>query len=253
VGTLQRRHRFYGHLVLLSLGVMLFVALPTPFRRLSVFCSEVVILMLTVELGKPLHPHQPKRRWYDNAYRWIGLAAFGFQAVWLLSPMTINWASGVPILALLASFVFWSLKRLLYCLSREKVIDSKVISGAVAGYLLLGINGGLFFSVLETLAPGSFFNTALDHQRLALEVFAQNPSEVSSWMLDLSRIYYFAFATLTTVGYGDIVPSTPIAQMASVGLSIAGPLYIALVMGLLISRYTVQAKKQEDDQPRGLD
>jgi voltage-gated potassium channel len=117
----------------------------------------------------------------------------------------------------------------------------------------LGITGGLFFSVLETVAPGSFVNTAMDHQRLALEVFVQNPSEVSSWMLDLSRVYYFAFVTLTTVGYGDIVPSTPTAQMASVALSISGPLYIALVMGLLISRYTVQAEKQDDDQARGPD
>jgi voltage-gated potassium channel Kch len=245
------RHRFYGHLLLLSLGVMFLIAFPTPFRRLSVFCSEVLILMLTVALGKPLRPHQQRRHWYDTLYRLIGLACFGFQGVWLFSPVSLRLASGMPVLALLATFVFWSLKRLLYCLSREKVINGKVISGAVAGYLLLGITGGLFFSVLETVAPGSFVNTAMDHQRLALEVFAQNPSEVSSWMLDLSRVYYFAFVTLTTVGYGDIVPSTPTAQMASVALSISGPLYIALVMGLLISRYTVQAEKQDDDQARG--
>jgi hypothetical protein len=249
VATLQRRHRFYGHLLLLSLGVMVLIAFPYPVRRLSVLCSEVLILMLTFELGRPLRPRQHKRCWYDNAYRLIGLAAFSFQLLWLLSPVSWRFTSGVPVLALSAMFVFWSLKRLLYCLSCEMVISAKVISGAVAGYLLLGITGGLFFSVLETVAPGSFVSTARDHQTLALEVFAANPSDVSTWMLDLSRIYYFAFVSLTTVGYGDIVPTTPTAQMASVALSISGPLYLALVMGLLISRYTIQSENQEDLNP----
>ena len=249
MANLQRRHRFYGHLLLLSLGVMLLIACPYPVRRLSVLCSEVLVLMLTVELGRPLRPRQHKRHWYDNAYRLIGLAAVGFQLLWLLSPVNWRFTSGVPVLALIAIFVFWSLQRLLYCLSCEKVISAKVISGAVAGYLLLGITGGLFFSVLETVAPGSFVNTARDHQGLALQVFAQDPSGIPSWMLDLSRIYYFAFVSLTTVGYGDIVPTTPTAQMASVALSISGPLYLALVMGLLISRYTIQGENQQDQNP----
>jgi hypothetical protein len=253
VATLQRRHRFYGHLLLLSLGVMVLIAFPYPVRRLSVLCSEVLILMLTFELGRPLRPRQHKRHLYDNAYRLIGLAAFTFQLVWLLSPVNWRFTSGVPVLALITIFVFWSIKRLLYCLSCEKVINAKVISGAVAGYLQLGITGGLFFSVLETVAPGSFVNTAREYKGMALEVFSGSSSEIASWMLDVSRIYYFAFVSLTTVGYGDIVPTTPTAQMASVALSIAGPLYLAVVMGLLISRYTIQGDNQQDQNPRDPD
>ena len=59
------------------------------------------------------------------------------------------------------------------------------------------------------------------------------------------NIHYFAFVTLTTVGYGDIIPALPPAQMSTVGLSIVGQLYLAIVMGLLISRYTLQSEKQE--------
>lgn len=65
------------------------------------------------------------------------------------------------------------------------------------------------------------------------------------WSLDFTRIHYFAFVSLTTVGYGDIIPGTPPAQMASVALSICGPLYLAIVMGLLISRYTLQSEVEE--------
>jgi len=66
------------------------------------------------------------------------------------------------------------------------------------------------------------------------------------WDLDFSRLNYFAFVSITTVGYGDIVPVRRLAQMACISLSIVGPLYIAIVMGLLISRYTVQTQQAEE-------
>jgi hypothetical protein len=41
--------------------------------------------------------------------------------------------------------------------------------------------------------------------------------------------------------------------MTSVSLSVVGPLYLAMVMGLLISRFTVQTQEEDDeasdDQP----
>ncbi|NDC14564.1 MAG: two pore domain potassium channel family protein [Synechococcaceae bacterium WB9_2_170] len=245
---MRQRHRFYRHLFLLSVGVMVLIALPYPIRRLSVVCSGLLILLLTLALGEPLQPGQHKRRWPDSLYRLIGLAAFGFQVVWLLSPFSGQWSSGVPVMGLLTLFVFWSLRRLLICLGRETVISGQVIMGAVAGYLLLGITGGLLFSVLETVAPGSFINAARDHQSLAIAVLPQHPDQLATWTFDLSRIYYFAFVSLTTVGFGDIVPATPPAQMASVALSISGPIYLAVVMGLLISRNTVQPENHQEER-----
>ncbi len=52
-----------------------------------------------------------------------------------------------------------------------------------------------------------------------------------------STINYFAFVCLTTVGFGDIKPMLPLSRMVSVATSIAGPLYLAAVMGVLIGRY----------------
>lgn len=245
-----QRHRFYRHLFLFAVGVMVLIALPYPIRRLSVVCSLALILVLTLELGKPIQPRRRQVRWSDNLYFLIGLVGFAFQVTWLFTPaVTGRLTSGVPVMVLLTIFSFWSLKRLLICLSRETVINGQVLTGAVAGYLLLGINGGLFFAVLETVAPGSFINAAHDQQTMAIGLFPLDSNHLAAWTLDLSRIYYFAFVSLTTVGFGDIVAATPPAQMATVALSVSGPLYLAVVMGLLISRYTVQAKAQ-DDHPR---
>jgi hypothetical protein len=38
------------------------------------------------------------------------------------------------------------------------------------------------------------------------------------------------------LGYGDIAPIHPLAQLASVGLSVLGPLYITVVIGVVVSR-----------------
>jgi len=65
------------------------------------------------------------------------------------------------------------------------------------------------------------------------------------WSIDFVQLNYFAFITLTTTGYGDIHPVTPQSQMVSVMVAITGTVYLALVMGLLISRYTVQDVEEE--------
>ena len=52
-----------------------------------------------------------------------------------------------------------------------------------------------------------------------------------------SAINCFPFVCLTTVGFGDINPMLPLSRMVSVVTSIAGPLYLAAVMGVLIGRF----------------
>ncbi|MCP9809641.1 two pore domain potassium channel family protein, partial [Cyanobium sp. HWJ4-Hawea] len=181
--------------------------------------------------------------WFDRYYRLLGLASFLFQLIWLISPQSLHFLSGLPFLLSLSCFLFWSLKRLLSCLSQETFIGADVIVGAVAGYLLLGLCGGIIFSVMETVVPGSFINVDAAHGSLYLADQSGATSQLAAWSYDYSRIYYFAFVSLTTVGYGDIVPGTTTSQMASVALSVCGPLYLAIVMGLLISRYTVQTEE----------
>jgi hypothetical protein len=68
------------------------------------------------------------------------------------------------------------------------------------------------------------------------------------WAVDFVELNYFAFVTLTTTGYGDIHPVTPQTQMLCVMVAIAGTVYLAMVMGLLISRYTARDVEDQLDQ-----
>ena len=94
--------------------------------------------------------------------------------------------------------------------------------GATAGYLHIGLAAGLGMSALETIQPGSF---------QPLEMANVGDSSVLANARLFSAINYYAFVCLNTVGFGDISPMLPLSRMVSVATSVAGPLYLAAVMG----------------------
>ena len=253
----RKRHRFYRHLFCVTLVLLFLQALPPPAFRVHLVGSAMLNLLLLIELGRVI----PRVAFVNVAvdpvavrnarlYRVVGALGLAAQLIWVFTPASASF-TGMPVMALIGVFVFWSLQRLISLLGREQSIGRQVIAGAVAGYLLLGICGGLLFAVLETLQPGSFRNMVhLHHGEHVKELLVPNSDlDKLIWDLDFSRISYFAFVALTTTGFGDIVPVTPVAEMSTIALSIAGSLYLALVMGLLISRFTVQTQQEEELEP----
>jgi len=90
------------------------------------------------------------------------------------------------------------------------------IQGGIAGYLLLGLLWAQAYALVETLHPGSYSG--------ALGVAAGH----RGWI-------YFSFVTLTTVGYGDILPVHPAARSLAMLEAVTGPLYIAILLARLVS------------------
>ncbi|CAK6699665.1 potassium channel family protein [Synechococcus sp. CCY9201] len=239
----SRRHRFYRNLLLLDLFILGCLSLPAPFNRLAHLVYGLLLLILSLQLRETLRPGG--RRSNDLAFRLVGLACLLSMVFWSFTPLEVR-NSGLPLLLLITGFIAWSLQRLILFLSEEKLINQKVLMGAVAGYLLLGLTAGMVVTVLETLQPGSFIS-ASDQKPLIL------PGPTSSlevpWNLDFVRLTYYAFVCISTVGFGDILPQTPAAQMFTVLFTVVGPLYIAVVMGILISRLTVQESEVQKSHP----
>jgi voltage-gated potassium channel Kch len=49
-----------------------------------------------------------------------------------------------------------------------------------------------------------------------------------------THVLYFSFTTLTTLGYGDIVPVSPIARALTSTEAITGPIYLAVLVVRLV-------------------
>jgi membrane protein implicated in regulation of membrane protease activity len=237
----RRRHRFYRRLLLVCLLLLGTFVLPGR-SSLLIFPGYLLLMaMLCLELGGALDGGEP--RLADRFYPVLGLAAILSQLYWLLVPHHVRF-TGVVLAIVFALFFLWTLHRLVGVLALEEHISRRVVGGALAGYLLLGICGGLLLCVIESLQPGSFRSALGGSDPLMRGGGLQVLSPLTLiWERDFLRFNYFAFVSLTTVGYGDIIPVKPLAQMVSLMLSIVGPLYIAVVMGVLISRFTSQIER----------
>lgn len=101
----------------------------------------------------------------------------------------------------------------------EKRVDTDILCGAVAVYLLLGVAWAISFEVFVSLDPDAF--TGL----------STNAIERSNQLL------YFSFTTLTTLGYGDIVPANPLLRIWAVAEAVCGVIYLAILVARFVSIY----------------
>lgn len=100
------------------------------------------------------------------------------------------------------------------------------LAGAICVYLMLGLTFAILFSVLEVARPGAF----------AL------PEAVSHLRLGHGEEYvfiYFSFSTLTTLGFGDIVPVSAFARTLTWMEAAAGQLYLAILIARLVGLHLV--------------
>ncbi len=217
-----QRHRYYRQLLLLCLAVIGSFALPGPLARLTwIGYAGLTALLWRLPGAGPWH-------------RILALASLLAEVLWIGAPQTLRLA-GLPLLVLFTLFIGRSLRLLLHALAREREVDGEVLAGATAGYLLLGIAGGLLLTLLDSLLPGSF-RDSITGLSLNMPASGSLAQAGHSWDQGFQRLNYFAFVTLTTVGYGDVIPTAPVVQVVCIALSVVGPLYLALVLGLLLSR-----------------
>jgi Ion channel len=117
-------------------------------------------------------------------------------------------------LACFASFVIV----LMLQVFRPGLITLHRVLGAVAAYISIGITWGYAYYATSLVNPGA--------------VRFESPSQ--AYDIPSARYIYFSFTTLTTVGYGDVVPVHPVTRALAVAEALIGQLYPAiLIAGVL--------------------
>lgn len=102
---------------------------------------------------------------------------------------------------------------------RDGRMNSHRIMGAVGAFLLLGIVFAQAFRLMTLFVPGAF-------------AAGGTPTGVG----DFARgAVYFSFITLTSLGYGDIVPVHPFARALATLEAVAGQLFLAILVARLVA------------------
>lgn len=230
--------RHYNRLLAVCLALPVIFSLPSPWSRLASIGYLLLGLVLIRGLGRPPAGLQAGT-WSLRGFRILGVAALAVWLLWVLTPLEVR-STGIPVIVLWTLFSGWSAIRLIRLLAMERAVTGAVLRGALAGYLMLGLAAGMLLCALETIQPGSFSNVTFSG-----DVDPSTPV----WGLSFVKLHYFAFVSLTTTGYGDVLPQTSLAQLVSMVIAVAGTFYVAAVMGVLISRLTVQESRERDEPP----
>ena len=97
-------------------------------------------------------------------------------------------------------------------------IDGNKIIGSLTLCLLLGLIWTMIYLLLLAMDPSAFSGI-----------------EAANWQQGFSRVAYYSFVTLTTLGYGDILPTNHIAEFFVYMEAIIGVFYMAIIVSSLIS------------------
>jgi Ion channel len=150
-------------------------------------------------------------------------AAFSLITLTLLLRWGAGGSSSVALMVVehlltIASFALLS-ALILAQVFRDGPITGHRIQGAIAVYLLLGLTWTSAYNLVYQSMPGAFR-------------FADAADAASKHVHDL---LYYSFVTLTTMGYGDIVPAHPVARSLATAEALVGQLYPAILIGRLVS------------------
>ena len=97
-------------------------------------------------------------------------------------------------------------------------IDTNKIIGSLTLYLLLGLIWAVIYLLILAMDPQAFSGI-----------------EAANWQQMFARVAYYSFVTLTTLGYGDVLPTNHVAEFFVYMEAIIGVFYMAIIVSSLIS------------------
>jgi hypothetical protein len=123
-------------------------------------------------------------------------------------------ALGVLTLSFYAVFLCVAVKALIFQIAREKAVSLDTVLGGVSIYFLLGVLWTFLYLLVLTHDPSA--------------ILIEENRKLASDML------YFSFSTLTTLGFGDILPKSGLAKSLAILETVTGQLYLAIYVARLV-------------------
>jgi hypothetical protein len=184
------------------------------------FFSLVSILMLMVSIKSM----KTEIAWKRMVYVLIGLLV----VFTIISRFFELLAMPYLMLLLLLFFFMGSFSSSYKNILLEGKVDKNKIIGSVSLYLLLGLIWTILYLLLIQLDPNAFSGI-----------------EAGTWQQNFSTVAYYSFVTLTTLGYGDILPKNHLAEFLAYMEAIIGVFYMAIIVATLVSLGIARIDKKD--------
>jgi len=123
------------------------------------------------------------------------------------------------------SFLLFIGYHLLSSIYKSRKMSIDVIIAALIGYFFIGMMGSNVYEIIELFRPGSY-------------------SIQSGSFSDPVAPLYYSFVTLSTLGYGDIIPTTKLARSFSIFFTVSGQTYMTILVAIIVGKYLRFSEKQ---------
>jgi hypothetical protein len=121
-------------------------------------------------------------------------------------------------IALVFLWLVYAVGLIVAALFRMEKVDTNAILGAIVAYVLTAVAFGQAFLLIELLQPGSFTGLPDGGVQRGLE----------------DALLYFSYVSITTMGYGGILPVSALARSVASLEGLFGTLYLAVMIARLV-------------------
>ncbi|WP_243844427.1 ion channel [Salinibacterium sp. ZJ454] len=179
----------------------------------------VIQLVAVAVVLRVAHMSRAIRRigWTLVAVAVVGVLVVGITGAsgrWL--DLTLSGISAAAYLAAPVAIVIHQLRR--------RIIDGQALLAAISAYILIGMWFTFVYNFAALLAEESIFGTG----------------EINS----LGSQVFFSFTTLTTTGYGNLVPSGPVLQSVAIAEAITGQLFLVIAVARIVTGLDPQTARE---------
>jgi hypothetical protein len=124
-------------------------------------------------------------------------------------------------------FTIWIILAFTFATRR---VTFNTVCASLCVYLLIALVWALLYSVVDVVNPDSFTWTVSNRSSPAFRLGKND-----------TAVLYFSLATLTTLGYGDIVPTSALSRMLATLEAVIGQLYLAVLVARLVGLHISQS------------
>ena len=161
----------------------------------------------------------------DTATRFFYLPLIVMTSTWVSEFLDFKYLSHITGIITIVFFLYIIVYLIIRVATTKKVGPLEFLE-SINVYLLLGIAASILFNTVYADNLTAFNNTG-------------------NAMSSRAEFIYFSFITMTTLGYGDISPVDPTARSLAIFFSVAGQLYLTMIIALLIGKYLSQSTSEE--------
>ena len=214
-----------GSLVLMWLVIAETLASPIADRYPHIGAAMALIIVLGVLLGARL----------SVSKKIVVRVVLPLSGLWILARLAEGFGNGQHIYSLvshsvgltLSCAILWALFDRLH----TSQVTSSVIAEAFISYLIIAISFSQLYWILNEVVVNSF------NQKVSAAQSAE--------------FLYFSMITLTSIGYGGIVPVNPFVRLIAALESMSGIFYVAIVVARLVSVYRPLQEPADTLIPKG--